>query len=129
MTPKKDPYDTPVFRATRATAKTKQRRYRADKRNPQGVKITVQEDLGTLEQTQQYFFESATKRRARSKKKNPNLIYILKSPIRIAYYTNSKKLFLYSQDGIYLGELEKHDQRKVFSELGLILRGKKTLKN
>ena len=117
--------DIPVFRAERATSTVKHRKYRADKRNPKKLKITITEDLGKIEQTQQFFFKEDKQVRSHSKEKNPNLVYLLKSPIKIGYYRNSKKCFIWQTNGIFSGELEKHDLKKLFFEIGLVLRGKK----
>jgi len=116
--------DLPVFQSKRATATIKHRRYRADKRHPKKLKIVLTEDLGKIEQIQQFYFEENKQVRSHKKQKNPNLVYLLKSPIKIVHYVNSRKTYLYSNDGLYLGELEKHDLKRLFSIMGLVLRGK-----
>ena len=114
--------DIPTFKRRKGTATVKHRKYRADKRNPKGIEVTIREDLGKVEQTQQYFFKGTHQGRTKKKEKNPNLIYLLKSPIKIGYYTNTKKCFVWQQNGLYSGELEKHDLKRLFSAIGHILR-------
>ncbi len=113
----------PVFRSERGTGTVTHRKYRKDKRHQKSIKITVQEDLGTIEQTQEFFFKGSTQRTTTKKERNPELIYLMKAPIRIGYYKNSKKVFVWQMNGIFSGELEKHDLKQLFSKFGLILRG------
>lgn len=55
-------------------------------------------------------------------KQNPNLIYIIKHPIKIIYYLDNEKCFIYDELGSYLGDLEKHDLKRLFSKIGHVLR-------
>ena len=117
--------EIPVLRSERATSTVKHRKYRADKRHPKRLKITVQEDFQNIEQTQTFYMKSNTKRTTKKKQKNDNLVYLMKTPLKIAYYKDSKRTFVYDLDGNYAAEFEKRDLKSLYSRIGHLLRYKK----
>jgi hypothetical protein len=63
------------------------------------------------------------------KEKNPNLFKIYLGNIKICWYFNGKKGFIYDKNGKYLGRFEKHDLKKLFLKIGQILRLEKNRKS
>jgi len=57
------------------------------------------------------------------KEANPHLIYIIKEPITMIWYTDGEKGFIYDTDRIYLGNLKRSDLKRLFWRIGAILRG------
>ena len=126
MTISKDPETPPTFRKPRATATTKTRRYRADKRHPQKLTVTLTEDFGTIEQTQKFTFDPDQTLRTNIQTQNPNLVLLLKltdytnSVLRVFYYKNNPKMGFISLNG-QLIRLNKHNWREIqgsFMKLG-----------
>jgi ABC-type bacteriocin/lantibiotic exporter with double-glycine peptidase domain len=56
---------------------------------------------------------------------NPNLISVFQKRIRIIYYNDTEKCFVYDENKIYLDSLEKHDLKRLFSAIGHVLSLKK----
>ena len=126
MSDYQEPDDTPVFRKPRATATTKTRKYRADKRHPKRLTVTLKEDFGTVEQIQKFTFEPDQTLRTNVQTKNPNLVLLLKltdyanSTLRVFYYKNNPKMGFISLNG-QLIRLNKHNWREIqgaFMKLG-----------
>ena len=117
--------EIPVMQTEKPTATVKHRKYRADKRHPRRLKITVQEDFQEIEQTQTFYMKSNTKRTSKRKQKNDNLVYLMKTPLKIAYYKDSKRTFVYDLDGNYAAEFEKKDLNSLYSRIGHLRRWEK----
>lgn len=98
------------------------RRYRKDKKNPKNTRITITEDVGRFEQKTTFISEFSRDRTITPKEKNHNLVFILKSPLKIGYYLDSEKCFVWSENGEYLGSLEKYHLKRLFSKIGEVLR-------
>ena len=122
--------DTPVFRKPRATAQTKSRKYRADKRHPRKLEVTLKEDFGTIEQIQKFTFDPDQTLRTNIQTKNPNLILLLKltdyanSVLRIFYYKNNPELIFISLNG-QLIRINKNNWREI---QGALMKAGKYLK-
>ena len=118
MSEYQEPDDVPVFRKPRATAITKTRKYRADKRHPKRLTVTLKEDFGTIEQTQKFTFDPDQTLRTNIQTKNPNLVLLLKltdyanSVLRVFYYKNNPELVFISLNG-QLIRINKHNWREI----------------
>jgi len=55
-------------------------------------------------------------------KENMNAFYIRTPVFVITFYKDTKKCFVYTLSGKWLGNLEKSDLNKLFSKIGAILR-------
>ena len=62
------------------------------------------------------------------KEANPNLFWIMRSPMKIVFYLDTQKCFAYDNQGIYICTLEKHDLRKLFWRIGVLLKALKEKK-
>lgn len=93
-------------------------------RHPQRAKTTIEIDKGeyTEKHIVTYPVHSNIKGLTISHKRNPNILYLMKTPLKIVYYKNSKRTFVYTTEGEYCGELEKHDLKRLFSKIGQLLR-------
>lgn len=100
------------------------RKYRKDKYKPKKLLIQIKEDLGRFEQieTLKMNEDNSINRTIIPKEKNPNLIYILKNPIKIGFYLDTLQCFAWSENGEYLGQLEKYHFKKLFSKIGELLK-------
>ena len=116
----------PTFRKPKATATIKHRKYRADKRHPKKLTVTLTEDFGTIEQTQKFTFDPQETLRTNIHTHNPNLVLLLKltdyanSQLRIFYYQDNPKMGFISLNG-QLIRLNKHNWREIqgaFMKLG-----------
>jgi len=117
--------EIPTFRTNRPTAIVKHRKYRGDKHHPRRLKVSIIEDFKEIEQTQTFYMESNTRRTTKRKYKNGNLVYLMKTPLKIAYYLNSKRCFVYDLNGNFAAELEKKDLNSLYSRIGHLRRYKK----
>lgn len=83
------------------------------------------EDLGNFERVRTVSFpkDIYEKETVIPKNPNPNIITIIKSPIRIIIYKDSGKCFVYDGDKNYLGNFERYDLRRLFNKIGGYLRG------
>ena len=110
--------DPPVFRKPRATAQTKSRKYRSDKRHPRKLEVTLKEDFGTIEQIQKFTFDPDQTLRTNIQTANPNLVLLLKltdyanSTLRIFYYKNNPELVFISLNG-QLIRINKYNWREI----------------
>ena len=81
-------------------------------------------DLGNVEQQISVFFpeNSQIVNVAIPKEKNPDLITIRIGDLKLAWYLTDKRGFFYDKNGIWLGNLFKHDLKNAFFEIGALLR-------
>jgi hypothetical protein len=114
----------------RATKTTKTRRYRITKKHPRRPKAIMVMDMGKVEQQIALTFpENARYINVEiPKEKNPDLFKIYFGNIRICWYFNEKKGFIFDENGIWLGSYEKHDLKKLFCKIGTILKIEKNRK-
>jgi hypothetical protein len=114
----------------KATKITKTRRYRTTKKHPKRPVAMMKMDMGKVEQQIALVFPENSKyiNVEIPKEKNPNLIKIFIGGIKLAWYLDEKKGFIYDENGIYLGALEKHDLKKAFWKIGQILKLEKIRK-
>jgi len=86
--------------------------------------MILREDFGKYEKVTSLSFPSDVyeKETVIPKSPNPNLISIIKSPIRIIYYLDSNKCFAYDNDKNYLGNFERHDLKRLFNAIGGVLK-------
>jgi hypothetical protein len=55
-------------------------------------------------------------------KANPDLIYVIRQPIKLCYYKGTQRVFVYKFDGNYCGCIEKHDLKQLFFRIGQTLK-------
>jgi len=108
----------------RATKTTKTRRYRLLKRHPRRPKAVMIMDLGNVEQQIALTFPQNSKyiNVEIPKEKNPDLITFKISNLKFAWYLKDKKGFIFDENGIWLGNIEKHDLKNAFFKIGALLR-------
>lgn len=111
-------------RKTGKTTKTlKVRKYRKDKTYPKNTKVIVIEDLGRFEQVTTLTSQFKTEKNVQPKQHNPNLIWIYKGEtMKIGYYLDSGRCFVWGKNCEYLGTLHKYDLKRLFSKIGATLR-------
>jgi hypothetical protein len=109
---------------------TKTRRYRISKKHPKRPVALMRMDLGQVEQQIAIHFPQNSKyiNVEIPKEKNPDLIKIFIGGIKLAWYLDEKKGFIYDENGLYLGAFEKHDLKKAFWKIGQILKLEKPRK-
>ena len=81
-------------------------------------------DLGNVEQQIALVFPETSKyiNVEIPKEANPNLFKIYFANLKLAWYLDENKGFIYDEDGIYLATLEKHDLKKLFKKIGDLLK-------
>jgi hypothetical protein len=102
----------------------KLRPYRIDKHRPKRPVVIFREDVGNFERVRTISFpkDIYEKETVIPKNPNPSLFTIIKAPVRIIYYLDSNKCFIYDNDKNYLGNFERHDLKRLFSAIGGVLR-------
>jgi hypothetical protein len=114
----------------RATKTTKTRHYRITKKHPKRPKAVMIMDLGKVEQqialtfpeNSQYLNVEIPKTR------NPDLFKIYFGNIKICWYFDEKKGFVFDENGLWLGSYDKQDLKKLFFKIGRLLRLEKSRK-
>jgi len=101
----------------------KTRRYKITKRHPKRPRAVLKMDLGTVEQQIALIFPENAKYLNVSipKEKNPNRIDFTLGDIRLVFYLDEEKGFVYDSDGIYLGRFSKIDLKKVWYQISRLL--------
>ena len=56
------------------------------------------------------------------KEKNPDLMTIYFSNIKVCYYMKDKKGFVYDSDGVYCGSFDFNDLKRLFVKIGASLK-------
>jgi len=107
----------------RATKVVKTRRYKITKRHPRRPRAVIKMDLGEIEQQIALIFPENAKYLNVSipKEKNPNRIDFTLGDIRLVFYLDEEKGFVYDSDGIYLGKFSKIDLKKVWFQISRLL--------
>ena len=104
---------------------------RKTKKRIKRPRIIFHEDLGEYERVMSITLPSEEARIDESllpKEANPNLFWIMRSPMKIVFYLDTQKCFAYDNQGIYICTLEKHDLKKLFWRIGVLLRSLKDKK-
>jgi hypothetical protein len=102
---------------TRATKIIKKRRFKQNKKNPKRIKSITVEDKGKILETTSitYPFGVQIKRTKHSKKKNANLLVFNICNLKLSWRIDLKKGAFFDYNGIYLGEIAKHDLKRLFT--------------
>jgi len=108
----------------RATKTTKTRRYRITKKHPKRPVALMKMDLGKVEQQIALTFPENSKylNVEIPKERNPDLFKIYFGNIKICWYFDEKKGFVYDENGLWLGSFDKQDLKKLFFKIGTILK-------
>jgi hypothetical protein len=108
----------------RATKTTKTRHYRITKKHPKRPKAIMVMDMGKVEQQIALTFPENSQylNVEIPKERNPNLITFRISNLKFAWYLEDKKGFIFDENGIWLGNLEKHDLKNAFFKIGNLLK-------
>lgn len=102
----------------------KLRKYRIDKRTSKRTVATIRVDKGQVEEVTQISFPHSAEVTSHQvpKEKNPNLTTINFGNIKVCWYLNEDKGFVYTLDGNFAGSFKKHDLKNAFHEFGVLLR-------
>jgi len=110
----------------KATLTTRIRKYRIDKRHPKRPYIIIGEDLGDGEYIEKLTLPIVERTQTFiPKNPNPNLFWLWKHPIRIIWYLDTEKGFIFDSDKNFLESFEKHDLKKLYSRIGQLFRAEK----
>jgi len=104
---------------------------RKNKKRIKRPRIVFHEDLGEYERIMSITLPTEEAKIDESllpKEANPNLFWIMRSPMKIVFYLDTQKCFAYDNQGIYICTLEKHDLRKLFWRIGVLLKALKEKK-
>ena len=94
----------------RCSRVTRLRKYSTLKRYPKRPKVIIKEDLGDAELVDTITFPQVEHvKTVIPKEKNPDLVYITKNPIRIAFYTNKGVAYIYDDENRFLGTVDIHE--------------------
>jgi hypothetical protein len=109
---------------------TKTRRYRLTKKNPRRAIASINLDLGNVEQQIAVSFPQNSQiiNVEIPKEKNPELRTIYLGNVKLAWYLDSKRGFVYDEKGLYCGRFEKHDLKNLFWQIGDLLKVEKNRK-
>jgi hypothetical protein len=76
----------------------------------QRPRVIIKEDLGDAELVETISFPQVERvKNVVHNEKNPNLVYIMKNPIRMAFYRDSLRGFIYDADNRFLGTIDLVD--------------------
>jgi len=105
-------------------ATKKLRKYRIDKRIPRRTLTTIRVDKGSVEEVLQISYPHSAEVTSHEipKEKNPNLITINFGNIKVCWYLNEEKGFVYTLDGNFAGSFKRHDLKNAFYEFGVLLK-------
>jgi hypothetical protein len=108
----------------KATKITKTRRYRLTKKHPRRPKAIMVMDMGKVEQQIALVFPENSKyiNVEIPKEKNPDLITFRISNLKFAWYLEDNRGFIFDENGLWLGNLEKHDLKNAFFKIGALLK-------
>lgn len=109
--------------AKRATKITQTRQYKTTKRRARRPRAIFKLDKGNVEQTITLVFpeNSRYSNMETPSEANPSLTSFNIGNVRLSFYNDSGKGFVYDCDGIYVGRFEKHDLKNLFARIGLFL--------
>ena len=94
----------------RATRTARLRRYKLTKRRLYRPKVIIKEDLGDVELVETLTFpELERSQSVIPRERNPHLVYIMRHPIRMAFYADRLQCYMYDEDNRYLGKLDLID--------------------
>lgn len=107
----------------RATKIIKTRRYKSTKRHPRRPRAVLKMDLGTIEQQIALIFPENSKilNVPIPKERNPNRTDFTLGTVRLSFYLDEEKGFVFDSDGIYVGKFSKIDLKKAFFWIGRLL--------
>ena len=107
----------------RATKVVKTRRYKITKRHPKRPRAVLKMDLGTVEQQIALIFPENAKYLNVSipKERNPNRIDISLGTVRLSFYLDEEKGFVFDSDGVYVGKFSKIDLKKAWFLISRLL--------
>ena len=101
------------------------RKYQKNKTRPKKTTVLIKEDLGRFESITKYVMDCSVTESIVPKERNPNLVYLMKTPLKIVYYLDTERCFVYDLSGNYSGEFENKDLKRLFYRIGALLRYKK----
>ena len=104
---------------------------RKNKKRIKRPRIIFSEDLGEYERIMSITLPSEEAKISESllpKEVNPNLFWVMRTPMKIVFYIDTQKCFAYDNQGIYICTLEKHDLKKLFWRIGVLLKALKEKK-
>ena len=102
----------------RATRTTKLRRCKSTKRRLYRPKIVIKEDLGDAELVETLTFpELERSQSVIPRERNPHLVYIMRHPIRMAFYVDRLQCYVYDEDNRYLGKLDLIDLHTLYTRI------------
>jgi hypothetical protein len=101
--------------------KLKQHRTR---KHPKRAFATLEIDRGTFDERIILTLpqEATLEKTLIPKETNSLLFWLWKYPVRIIYYLDTEKGFVYDSDKNYAGSFEKHDLKKLYSRIGHLFR-------
>ena len=114
-------------RKKKSSIRKKIKKYRSDKRISKRVVTSINIDRGSFEEQIKVSFpqEAEITEVFIPKERNPNLVTIKFDNSKLCWYSNEERGFVYTLKGNYLGNIYKHDLKKLFSEIGHLLRQEK----
>lgn len=114
-----------AFYLPRITKTTHTRHYRYSKKNPKAFRQVTTFDLGNVEQQTRLSFRMKNLQKTDlevNRELNPNLFSVQFGQIRLAYYIDDDKGFVYDKDGFFSGRFDKYDLTRFFSQISPILK-------
>jgi hypothetical protein len=88
----------------------------------QRPRVIIKEDLGDAELVETISFPQVERvKNIIHNERNPNLVYVMKSPIRIAFYKDNLRGFIYDGDNRFLGTIDLVDIWTLYRRAGEIL--------
>jgi hypothetical protein len=106
----------------RCSRVTRLRKYSTLKRYPKRPRVIIKEDLGDAELVETISFPQVERvKNVVHNERNPNLVYVMKSPIRMAFYKDSLRGFIYDADNRFLGAIDLADIWTLYRRAGEIL--------
>jgi len=108
----------------KATKIEKERFYRKDKRYPKRADVRIAFDTGVSEKVISLRFPETEqiKETEHEMKHNPSLWQLWFGGIKIVYYLNTDKGFIYDCDGNFCGTFDKYDLKRAFTRIGTFLK-------
>jgi hypothetical protein len=106
----------------RCSRVTRLRKYSTLKRYPKRPRVIIKEDLGDAELVDTITFPQVEHvKTVIPKEKNPDLVYITKNPIRIAYYKDKGVAYLYDEENRFLGTMDTYELWIMYKRIGDLL--------
>jgi hypothetical protein len=106
----------------RCSRVTRLRKYSTLKRYPKRPRVIIKEDLGDAELIETISFPQVEHvKTVIPKEKNPNLVWILRSPVHIGYYKDKGVAYIYDENNRFLGSLDLLDLWLIYQRISDIL--------